>query len=230
MLNGDGAAWISNTYNPERIFQLDRFHIVKKIRGCIKHKKIAGRILEKMMSGDYEGGLQDIETYINSIDDGKHKTELKNAKDLYRYLSNNIDGLPRWQEQLKKMGIDLQAPEGQIYKNMGVQENQNCSLITNRMKGRKMRWSVGGADNLAKIIYTRENGDLEKIIEKYDGEIILPENYEKEIKSLSADKVKKVIGKGSNWVDIMQAGVPALGSPAGNYTDALRALSLGIHD
>lgn len=33
------------------------------------------------------------------------------------------------------------------------------------MKGRKMRWSVGGADNLAKIIYTRENGDLAKIIE-----------------------------------------------------------------
>ena len=128
------------------------------------------------------------------------------------------------------MGIDLQAPEGQIYKNMGVQENQNCSLITNRMKGRKMRWSVGGADNLAKIIYTRENGDLEKIIEKYDGEVILPENYEKEIKSLSADKVKKVIGKGSKWVDIMQAGVPALGSPIGNYTDALRALSLGIQD
>jgi len=230
VLNGDGAAWISNTYNPERIFQLDRFHIVKKIRGCIKHKKISSRILEKMMSGDYEGGLQDIETYINSIDDDQHKTDLKNAKDLYRYLSNNIDGLPRWQEQIKKMGIDLKAPEGQIYKNMGVQENQNCSLITNRMKGRKMRWSVGGADNLAKIIYTRENGDLEKIIEKYDGEIILPENYVKEIKSLSADKVKKVIGKGSKWVDIMQAGVPALGSPVGNYTDALRALSLGIQD
>ena len=225
VLNGDGAAWISNTYNPERIFQLDRFHVVNKIHRGIKHKKIAGRILEKMMSGDYEGGLQDIEIYINSIDDDQHKTELKNAKDLYRYLSNNIDGLPRWQDQLKNMGVDLQAPEGQTYKNMGVQENQNCSLITNRMKGRKMRWSVGGADNLAKIIYTRENGDLEKIIEKYDGEIILPENYEKEIKSLSADKVKKVIGKGSKWVDIMQAGVPALGSPVGNYTDALRALS-----
>lgn len=230
VLNGDGAAWISNTYNPERIFQLDRFHIVKKIRGCIKHKKIASRILEKMMSGDYEGGLQDIETYINSIDDDQHKTDLKNAKDLYRYLSNNIDGLPRWQEQLKKMGIDLKAPEGQIYKNMGVQENQNCSLITNRMKGRKMRWSVGGADNLAKIIYTRENGDLDRIIDNYDGEIMLPDNYMDQIKVLSADKVKQVIGKGSKWVDIIQAGVPALGSPVGNYTDALRALSLGIQD
>lgn len=54
------------------------------------------------MSGNYESGLQDIETYINSIDDDQHKTDLKNAKDLYRYLSNNIDGLPRWQDQLRK--------------------------------------------------------------------------------------------------------------------------------
>ena len=230
VLNGDGAAWISNTYNPERIFQLDRFHIVNKILGGIKHKKIASRILDKKMSGNYESGLQDIETYINSIDDDQHKTDLKNAKDLYRYLSNNIDGLPRWQDQLRKMGIDLQAPEGQIYKNMGVQENQNCSLITNRMKGRKMRWSVGGADNLAKIIYTRENGDLAKIIEKYDGEIMIPNDYMDQIKVLSADQVKQVVGKGSKWVDTIQVGLPALGSPVGNYTDALRALSLGIQD
>ncbi len=230
VLNGDGAAWISNTYNPERIFQLDRFHIVNKIHGGIKHKKNASRILDKIMSGNYESGLQDIETYINSIDDDQHKTDLKNAKDLYRYLSNNIDGLPRWQDQLRKMGIDLQAPEGQIYKNMGVQENQNCSLITNRMKGRKMRWSVGGADNLAKIIYTRENGDLAKIIEKYDGEIMIPNDYMDQIKVLSADQVKQVVGKGSKWVDTIQVGLPALGSPVGNYTDALRALSLGIQD
>ena len=230
VLNGDGAAWISNTYNPERIFQLDRFHIVNKIHGGIKHQKIASRILDKIMSGNYESGLQDIETYINSINDDQHKTDLKNAKDLYRYLSNNIDGLPRWQDQLRKIGIDLQAPEGQIYKNMGVQENQNCSLITNRMKGRKMRWSVGGADNLAKIIYTRENGDLAKIIEKYDGEIMIPNDYMDQIKVLSADQVKQVVGKGSKWVDTIQVGLPALGSPVGNYTDALRALSLGIQD
>lgn len=46
VLNGDGAAWISNTYNPERIFQLDRFHIVKKIRSAIKVKNLQIRYLE----------------------------------------------------------------------------------------------------------------------------------------------------------------------------------------
>ena len=182
VLNGDGAAWISNTYNPERIFQLDRFHIVKKIRSAIKVKKFANQILGKMMSGDYSGGLQDIETYINSIDDGQHKKELKDVRDLYKYLTNNIDGLPRW--------------------------------------------SVEGADNLAKIIYTRENEDLEKIIEKYDGVIILPDDYEKEIQILSADKVQKVIGSGSRYIEILQGGLPVLGSPIGNYTDAIRKMSM----
>ena len=182
VLNGDGAAWISNTYNPERIFQLDRFHIVKKIRSAIKVKKFANQILGKMMSGDYSGGLQDIETYINSIDDGQHKKELKEVRDLYKYLTNNIDGLPRW--------------------------------------------SVEGADNLAKIIYTRENEDLEKIIEKYDGVIILPDDYEKEIQILSADKVQKVIGSGSRYIEILQGGLPVLGSPIGNYTDAIRKMSM----
>lgn len=178
------------------------------------------------MTGDYEGGLHDIETYMNSIDDGEHKKEVKAVSDLYRYLSNNIDGLPRWQEQLKALGIELQAPEGQIYKNMGVQENQNCSLITNRMKGRKMRWSVDGADNLAKIIYTRENGDLERIIEKYDGEILIADNFMKKLDVLSADKVQKKIGSGSRYIEIIQGALPVLGSPIGNYTDAIRKISM----
>ena len=60
-----------------------------------------------------------------------------------------------------------------------------------------MRWSVAGADNLAKIIYTRENGDLNRIIEKYDGEIMIPNNYMDQVKVLSADQVKQVVGKGN---------------------------------
>ena len=89
-----------------------------------------------------------------------------------------------------------------------------------------MRWSVEGADNLAKIIYTRENGNLDRIIEKYDGEIQIPDDYEKEIQILSADKVKKVIGSGSKYIEILQGALPALGSPIGNYTDVIRKISM----
>ena len=44
----------------------------------------------------------------------------------------------------------LQPKDGDMYKGMGIQETQNCTVITLRMKYRRMRWSVRGANNLAK--------------------------------------------------------------------------------
>lgn len=224
ILNGDGAEWISNTYNPERVFQLDRFHIYKKIRECVRHKSTCGKVLQKMKNRDYEEMFSIIQCYIDSIDDGTREKEVKKAKELYQYLSNNYDGLPRWQEQAKRLGVDVAAPENMTYKNMGVQENQNCSLITNRMKGRKMRWSENGANNLAKIICTRENGDLDKIIEKLDGQIILPDDFDAS-NILTPSKIKETVGKGSKWVDAFRVTIPVLSGPTGNFSDALRAIS-----
>lgn len=65
----------------------------------------------------------------------------KKAKELLKYLENN------------RQGVEL--PERQVYKHMGVQENQNCTVITMRM-----RWSPSGANNLEKALYRRENKDL----------------------------------------------------------------------
>ena len=62
-----------------------------------------------------------------------------------------------------KSGISIPAPkEGLIYKDMGIQENQNCTVITLRMKHRRMRWSVNGANNMAKALYRKENRELIK--------------------------------------------------------------------
>lgn len=54
------------------------------------------------MSGDYSGGLQDIETYINSIDDGQPKKELKDVRDLYKYLTKQY----RWTSALAGAAYD----------------------------------------------------------------------------------------------------------------------------
>ena len=50
---------------------------------------------------------------------------------------------------------------------MGVQENQNCTVITMRMKHRRMRWSRAGANNLAKVLYRQENKKLISTIERH---------------------------------------------------------------
>lgn len=201
IINGDGASWINNTYMDDTIFQLDRFHIMKKIRTCISDKRIYRNIIHKFIDRKYDDMLDYIETYINSIDDGTNKNEVKNATDLLNYLKNNYDGLEAWQEQ-----VDVEPVDGIEYKNMGVQENQNCSLITLRMKGRKMRWSVEGANNLAKLAYTRANGELDRIIEELDGSIELQIE-----KNVTAKDISATVGcRGTKYIKQIQASVPCL--------------------
>ena len=69
--------------------------------------------------------------------DEKDKRSQK-ARQLYHYLNNNKDGLLPYQKQGRKIP---EPREGILYKNMGVQESQNCTAITMRMKHRRMRWS-----------------------------------------------------------------------------------------
>ena len=49
---------------------------------------------------------------------------------------------------------------------MGVQENQNCTVVTMWMKHLRMRWSVQGANNMAKVLYWKENRELIDTIER----------------------------------------------------------------
>ncbi len=220
ILNGDGAAWIKNT-SADVVYQLDRFHILKEIRKCIPDKGICRMIIDKFKNNKIDDMLQDIETYINSIDDCSNSNKVKLAKGLLKYLANNYTGLRPWQVQL---GDVPEAPEGITYKNMGVQENQNCSLVTMRMKGRKMRWSVQGANNLVKLIYTRENGNLNKIIDERDGEINIPEEIS--IKDVvSPAQIKTKIGKGSRYAEIYNAALPLLSHSTGAYTKCLRKIA-----
>ena len=213
VLNADGATWITNTYNTDRIFQLDEFHIIEKTRACIKEKKIQTLIIKSYKEKNYENMITVIDTYINSIDEGKETKQLKDAKALLTYFTGNFDALERWQER-----IDVTAPEGIEYKRMGVQENQNCSYITTRMKGRKMRWSEHGANALAKIIYMRENKDLDRVIKKLDGQILL-NDVDIDFTKIST-RIPKKIGKGSKYVDVFNATIPLLSSSK-NFTSML---------
>jgi len=89
-----------------------------------------------------------IQIYATSVEsnDEKDKTSSK-AIELYNYLNNNKEGLLPYQDREKEIP---EAPEHLVYKAMGVQENQNCTTITLRMKHRRMRWSPQGANNMAK--------------------------------------------------------------------------------
>lgn len=136
--------------------------------------------------------------------DGKDK-ESRKARELYQYLYNNKEGLLPYDRR----GIKIpEPPEGIVYKKMGVQENQNCTAITLRMKHRRMRWSESGADNLAKALYRKENGELSETIERYTDGLISTLGMEEIIETLSAAKAPKKDGKGNVYADISMCHMP----------------------
>lgn len=93
---------------------------------------------------------------------------------------------------------------------MGVQENQNCTVITLRMKNCRMRWSVKGANNLAKALYRKENKELIETIDRYTDGLIFTMQMQEIVETLSAAKATKKDGKGNPYVDGINAHMPLL--------------------
>ena len=215
ILNGDGGSWIKEPYDPEAVFQLDRYHIFQEIKKKIRDEEAQKEIRELLEEKKAEEMLEYIQTYADSIesDDTRDKGSEK-ARELYQYLWKNREGLVPYQER----GIDLpEAGEGIVYKNMGVQENQNCTAITLRMKHGRMRWSENGANNMAKALYRKENKELIDTIERYTDGLVFTMGMEEIIQTLSAAKAPKKDGKGNPYVDRITCHMPLL--------DAMRTAS-----
>lgn len=206
ILNGDGGSWIKEPYDPDVIFQLDRYHIYQEILRKIRDKEAQEAIRELFDNEKMEEMLEYIQIYADSVErpDEKDKTGRK-ARELYNYLNNNRDGLLPYDKQ----GIAIPEPrEGIVYKGMGIQETQNCTVITLRMKHRRMRWSVKGADNLAKALYRKENKELAETIDRYTDGLIFTIEMQKIVETLSAAKAPKKDGKGNPYVDAVRAHMP----------------------
>ena len=96
-----------------------------------------------------------IEAYATSVESPISTDKgSKKARELLEYFKNNQEGLIPYQRR----GIKLpKEPQGIVYKNLGTQENHNCSVVTQRMKHRRMSWSITGANNIVKLLVRKEN-------------------------------------------------------------------------
>jgi len=208
VLNGDGGSWIKDPYELDTVFQLDRFHIQQSIKKKIaspEAQKEIGRLFEE---GRYDEMFEYISIYADSVEsDDEKDNNSRKARELYEYLNNNKEGLVPWQKQRNDYP---EAPEGMVYKNMGVQENQNCTTITLRMKGGRRRWSNPGANNMAKLLTSRENKELVDTIDRYTDGMMLAEPVQEILYSLSAAKAPKKDGKGSPYLDLLNHHMPML--------------------
>ena len=208
VLNGDGGSWIKEPYDPESIFQLDPFHVYKEIKRQIGDKQAQEEICRLYDEEKPEEMLEYIEVYATSVESPDEKDKRsKKARELYKYLSNNKEGLLPYD----KRGITIPEPqEGIVYKGMGVQESQNCTVITLRMKNRRMRWSENGANNLAKALYRKENKELIETIDRYTDGLIVSMQMQEIVETLSAAKAPKRDGKGNPYVDVVNMHMPLI--------------------
>jgi len=191
--NGDGEQWIRTEAEAnDSILQLDPYHRSKAVIKAVRDKGDRKRLFEAIGEKDVEKALDTICDLIIKTQD---ESAFKKRVELYNYFSNNGDILLTWQER----GIELpDPPEGVTYRNLGVQEPSNCTLITQRMKHRKGSWSEKGGDHMAKILCFRNTIGLDTIL----GILPEPPTYESWTEPLSAAKAPQHDGKGygADWL------------------------------
>ena len=78
------------------------------------------------------------------------------------------------------------------------------------MKHRRMRWSVSGANNMAKALYRKENRELIETIDRYTDGLVFTIQMQEIIETLSAAKAPKKDGKGNPYADIVSMQMPIL--------------------
>lgn len=199
VLNGDGAGWVKACEDPDTVFQLDRFHIYQKILRCIRDKEMQTGLRNLYDAGKTEELLETIQIYSDSIATDNDKGE-KKALELYEYLAGNKEYLLSYQD---RAGIKIpEAPKGLIYKNLGTQENQNCSNITLRMKNNKSSWSISGGSHMAKILVRFANKSIWDDIFHYKDAVIESDKEPVVLNILSAAKAPKYDGKGNKTGNI----------------------------
>lgn len=202
VLNGDGADWVRNCEDPGTEFQLDRFHVYKKITETIKDKEMQSGIRQLYDDCETEKLLETIQTYADSIatDDPKDKGE-KKALELLKYLQDN----KAWLKSYRNRGLKIpDNPEGIEYKNLGTQENQNCSNITLRMKHRKCSWSISGGNHMGKILARIANRTIWDDIKHYKDAIVESDKAPVVWEILSAAQAPKYDGLGNKTGNIAE--------------------------
>ena len=218
--NGDGAGWI-DSISEDGLYQLDRFHVVKMIRENIEDDNKKEEMVKALRSKDIGELFDLLTTYINSIDGVCPKKKVKKANKLFGYLDNHKDNLLRYNER-KDVTVP-NPPAGMVYKNMGVQESQNCALITMRMKHKRMRWSKKGADNLINVICSRKNGTIRKTIMAAEPDLRGAFKMNNE-RIFSANDIAEVVGK-NKYYNSFSASMPAVGGLNRGLSKILLSLS-----
>ena len=194
IINADGAGWCKDIgESPKERYQLDMFHIQKKISESVSDKDY-----KEMMSGIVKTNKPEeifniIYNYKVELEYDKNQEELEKVKDLEKYLDNNRKGLLRYQYELGLTEEEIEKLEETEYRNLGTEESQMYCGCRKRMKKNRTSWSDRGAEAMVKVISYIKSNLLEDLITRK-----MEENIQRELSERVPEpqKIRKVkIGK-----------------------------------
>lgn len=196
IINADGAGWCKDiAESPKERYQLDMFHIQKKIREAVTDKEYEELMSEIVKTNKPEYVFNIIYNYKVELEDEKKEEELIKVKELEEYLKNNKKGLLRYQYELGLTEEEIEKLEETEYRNLGTEESQMYCGCRKRMKKNRTSWSDRGAEAMIKVIsYIKSNlledlitGKMEKEIQQELSERIAEP---KKVKKIKIGKIK----------------------------------------
>lgn len=222
IINGDGAAWIKASIEEEGVYyQLDPFHKSQAVLRDVSDKREAKRLIDLLNRGKVPESLNILEQLM--IKNNVNEKELKKLSDLYNYLVNNKEGLIPY--HLREDIRLPKPPEGLEYRHLGTMEHNICDVLAQRMKGRKMSWSVNGAENMAKIQAEKFSNRLYKSIDELCNSVLNKEKFNKteEVIILSAAQANRNIFKSKIYAT-HKGRIPFTGSAMTNGRKSIRRI------
>lgn len=159
VLNGDGANWIQKEKKKKTIKVLDEFHRNKRIRECIKDPRKAKLIREALYEMETDEFLEYLQIAKDTVVDDNEKSGIQ---ELYDYYEKNRASMAGYYDR----GIEIpetREPGVLHHARLGSMESNIFTLIGNRMKGRRMNWSIKGANNLASILCAYHTTGMESL-------------------------------------------------------------------
>ena len=194
IINADGAGWCKDIgESPKERYQLDMFHIQKKINESVSDKGY-----KEMMSGIVKTNKPEeifniIYNYKVELEYDKNQEELERVNDLEKYLENNRKGLLRYQYELGLTEEEIEKLEETEYRNLGTEESQMYCGCRKRMKKNRTSWSDRGAEAMVKVISYIKSNLLEDLITRK-----MEENIQRELSERVPEpqKIRRIkIGK-----------------------------------
>lgn len=220
ILNGDGASWIKESSEEGVYFQLDPFHKSQAVYRKVKDKDEAKKLIKLLNSEKAGDAIQYItELMIKYNSDEK---EFKKLGELFDYFVANREGIVPY--HLRKEINMPEAPEGLEYRHLGTMEHNICDVLAQRMKGRKMSWSIRGANNLAKILAEKASKRIYNVVNEMCSSIISDDKLEKitEMITLTAADVNKKVSK-NKYYPIQHSSIPFTGCAITNGRKAIQS-------